>query len=300
MPQIHYQPDGRTIDIAAGQTILAASLDAGIPFAHSCGGNARCSTCRVLILDGVGNCSPRTPAEQALVAHLHFDPAMRLACQTRIHAPVTLRRLVLDSEDAALASSSAKLDMHPGEEKRLAILFADIVGFTPFSARLLPYDAIHSLNRYFHHIGPVIAAHGGVINNYMGDGFMALFGLDDPADATLRATRAGLAMLRTVEILKPYFTALFHRSFDIRIGLHYGCVVIGSVGFLENQTTTVIGDAVNFASRIEAANKQTGTRFLLSKAARTQLAGRIPTRPHGPLKIPGKKGRHLLHEVLAD
>jgi class 3 adenylate cyclase len=129
---------------------------------------------------------------------------------------------------------------------------------------------------------------------------MALFGLDDQADSTFRAARAGLVMLRTVEILKPYFHALFRRSFDIRIGLHYGCVVVGSVGFQKNQATTVIGDAVNFASRIEAANKQTGTRFLISKAARSQLARRMPTRPHGPLKIPGKKGRHTLYEIVAD
>lgn len=297
---LHYLPDDLQVVPKPGQTILEASLEAGIPAAHACGGHARCSTCRVLILDGLNHCSARTPEEETLSRHLHFDCSTRLACQTRISGNVRLRRLVLDSEDLALASQSARAthDTASGEEKTLAILFADIAGFTTFSESLLPYDVIHSLNRYYLHIGEVIARHGGQINNYAGDGLMALFGLEGNADPVLAATSAGLEMLETVERLRPYFQDVYRQSFSIRIGIHFGPVVVGSVGFGPSQQMTVIGDAVNFASRVEAANKKFGTRILLSKAAHEAVKQKLEAKRHPAIKIRGKSGRHSLYEPL--
>ena len=91
MPVIRYLPDERGVDARDNETILEVSLRAGIPFAHACGGNARCSTCRVMILDGLENCAPRTKREEALTAHLQFAPEMRLACQTKISEPIRAR-----------------------------------------------------------------------------------------------------------------------------------------------------------------------------------------------------------------
>ena len=152
-----------------------------------------------------------------------------------------------------------------GVEKYILILFSDIRGFTPFAESLLPYDVIHVLNLYFQKVGEVIGRHGGVINNYMGDGFMALFEADDPTEGALRAVRAGLDLLDAVQKLEPYLEELYHKSFQIRIGLHFGQVVAGKLGSPGNKKMTVIGDTVNFASRIEAANKQAGTQFLISE-----------------------------------
>jgi len=297
---LHYLPDDRVVEAPEGQTILEASLAASIPTAHACGGHARCSTCRVLILEGLENCSARTPEEETLARHLHFNCSTRLACQTRISGNIRLRRLVLDSEDLVLASRSAQFpgESSPGAEQSLAILFADIAGFTAFSEPLLPYDVIHSLNRYYHHIGEIIARHHGTINNYAGDGLMALFGLQGEPEPTLDAVRAGLEMLETVTRLQPYFENLFHRSFTIRVGIHFGTVVVGNVGFGPNQQLTVIGDAVNFASRVEAANKKRGTHLLLSKAAYQEVKGQIEVRKLHAAKIPGKSGRHVLYEVI--
>lgn len=301
MPKTYYLPDQREIEVPEGSTILQASLDAGIPVAHACGGTARCSTCRVMIVEGLDHCSPPTAEEYALTQRMHFASSMRLACQTTATGPLVLRRLVLDCEDERLASQSAAApDSLPGEEKHLAILFADLVGFTPFSEALLPYDAVHALNRYYHYVGPVIHRHGGIIDNYMGDGFMALFGMENEGDAALHAVRAGLGILQTVETLKPYFKSLYGRSFDVRIGVHCGEVIAGTIGFQESQRTTVIGDAVNLASRIEAANKQTGTQFLISDATWRSVQGRIRTRKCAPMTIPGKSGEYELHEVLGE
>ncbi len=84
-----------------------------------------------------------------------------------------------------------------GTEKFLFILFADIRGFTSLSEALLPYDVIHLLKRYFHRMNRIIEKHGGFIDNYMGDGLMALFEAKDPFSGAFNSVRAGLEMLGT-------------------------------------------------------------------------------------------------------
>ena len=124
-----------------------------------------------------------------------------------------LRRLVLDDEDIELSSLFVK-GVEPGSvgiEKHILILFADIVGFTSFAEALLPYDVIHVLNRYFHQVGEVIVRHGGHIDTYMGDGFMALFEADNPTKGTLQAIAAGLEMIEAVQSLGPYLQILYRR-----------------------------------------------------------------------------------------
>ncbi len=299
MPTIEYLPDGKKGEVGQGDTILQAALQAGVPLTHICGGHGRCSTCRVLVLEGLENCAPRSPREQTVADLLQFSPAVRLACQTEVNGPVKVRRLVLDEADVEL-SSLVIGEAGPstvGKEKEILILFADIRGFTAFAETLLPYDVIHVLNRFFHQMGKVITRHGGEINAYMGDGLMALFEAEDPADGALRAVRAGLDMQAEVEKLKPYLEELYQRSFAIRIGLHYGQVVAGSLGTLGNRKHTVIGDAVNFASRIEAANKEAGTRFLMSADCYRLVRERVRVGRIVNLQVPGKTGSYTLYEI---
>src|SRR5262245_6651762 len=169
--RISFLPDARLVEALPGQTVLQAALSAGIKLTHACGSNARCSTCRTAVLEGLENCSPRTKAEVEIATHLQFKPMIRLACQTRVTGSVTVRRLVLDDEDEELADKGMadQFVEAAGEEKHVAILFIDIRGFTAFAERLLPYDVIHALNRYYYRMGQIVHRHGGVIDNYMGD-----------------------------------------------------------------------------------------------------------------------------------
>lgn len=300
MPTIQYLPDDKEIENKDGETILQAAVRSGISLTHICGGNGRCSTCRVIIVEGRENCAARNSKELAIAKLLQFDPTIRLACQTMITGSVTVRRLVLDDEDVELSS----LVIRGGEpglvgvEKHILILFADIAGFTSFAESLLPYDVIHVLNRYFHQVGEVIARHGGHIDNYMGDGFMALFESEEPADGALQAIQAGLEMLEAVKNLGPYLQELYKRSFHIRLGLHYGQVVAGTLGAIGNKKLTVIGDAVNLASRIEAANKKAGTQFLISEDTYALVKRHIRVGQCISLTLPGKSGKYTLYEVI--
>ncbi|MEG4579573.1 adenylate/guanylate cyclase domain-containing protein [Microcoleus sp. MON1_C5] len=302
MPQIHYLPDDRTIEIDDDDIILEASLRAGIPHTHICGGSARCSTCRVLIVEGLEFCSPRTSPEEELAKKLRLEPEIRLACQTQVAGgKVILRRLAIDSEDLESFNDemSGKLISPPvGQEKKIAILFADIRGFTPFAESLLPYDVIYVLNRYFQKMGFAINRNGGMINNYMGDGLMALFGLENPDKAAEQAVRAGVEMLEELEKLNPYFENLYRHQLRIGIGIHCGWVVVGNLGALKNQTVTAIGDAVNLASRIEAANKQVGTSLLISEETYQEVKELAIVNQCVSVQIPGKSGEYPLYEVV--
>lgn len=303
MPTIYYTPDDRPIQAERGQTILNTSLENGIPHIHVCGGNARCSTCRVMVLEGLEYLPPRNEKEQRMADLLMLPPEIRLSCQTTILGDLKVRRLVLDDEDIAVTDQSIKKETRPepvGSEKRLAIMFADIRNFTQFSETHVPYDVIHLLNRYYYRIGKIIRAYGGHIDNYIGDGIMAIFGADDPNDAAYCAVKAGLEMLETVTQMRPYVQAIHNWELRIGIGIHYGMVVVGNVGSRERQHETAIGDAVNFAARIEQQNKSIGSELLISQETLNAIGNHIVKIGQTcAVSIKGKSGEYLVYEVLA-
>ncbi len=300
MKQIFFLTDEKEVTAESTETILNASLRSGIPHTHVCGGHARCSTCRVMLVEGLEQCDPRNEIEQKMADQLHFDPAIRLACQTTFSGSIALRRLVLDDEDIELDDQTmpGRESSSVGKEKRIAILFSDIRGFTSFSESMPAYDVIHLLNRYFHLVGRVIADNGGYIDNYMGDGIMALFGVDETPDASLRAVKAGLEMLDVVEKLKPYMILTYHRAFDIGIGIHYGEAVVGTIGARERKTETAIGDSVNFASRIESANKEAATNLLISEDTYRMVQDQVNIGKTTTVHVKGKTGEYMLYEVV--
>jgi len=299
MLKLSFFPESQQIEMLEGETILQTALRANVPLTHMCGGVARCSTCRVHVMEGLENCQPRTAQEQDVAEILKFPPEIRLACQTTVKGPVKVRRLVTDVEeldwDAIFIQGVDPCAM--GEESHVFIMFGDIQGFTPFAENLMPYDVIYVLNLFFQHVGQVIQQHGGRIDTYMGDGFMALFETETPEESGLSAVKAGLAILREIEGLQGYLKDLYHNAFTVRIGLHYGQVVAGKLGFPGNKKLTVVGDAVNLASRIEAANKRAGTRFLVSEETYDFVRDQVEVGQQVRLSLPGKSGEYSLYEI---
>ena len=300
MTKIYFLPDRLELGIRDDQTILDAALQHRLGHTHSCGGQGRCSTCRVLILDGIEHCTPADATERAIAERMRFGPSIRLACRTRVTNNVRVRRLVLDEYDKTLTSLiDEPVSAGPvGEEREIAVLFSDIAGFTPFAENLPAYDVIHVLNRYFHQMDRIITRFGGRINNYMGDGLIALFGVDDNRQAPLEAVQAGMAMLAALDQFSPYLRELYQASFRIRIGVHYGEVVLGELGSPKNKRMTAIGDAVNLASRIETANKGAGTQFLISQETLAPISRHVQVGKTIEVELPGKSGIHKLYEVV--
>lgn len=301
MPKAFFLPDRVEVEVQEGQTLLQAATAAGVGFVQVCGGIGRCSTCRVIVVEGLEHCGPRSKDEQDIVAMLNLPPNVRLACQTTITGPVKVRRLVEELEDVDFFSiyiEGVEVLTALGEEKDIFILFADIQGFTAFAEDLLPYDVLYSLNIYLSQMGEIVKRHAGRIDNYMGDGFMALFEAEEAVAGARRAVRAGLEMLEEVKRLGPYLQELYGRCFEIRIGLHYGRVVAGKLGHPGNKRGTVIGNAVNLASRIEAANKEAGTNFLISQETYELICDEIQVGKEVAVTLPGMTGVSRLYEVV--
>jgi adenylate cyclase len=155
------------------------------------------------------------------------------------------------------------------EMRRVAVMFVDIRSFTAAARMRRPEEVVARLDDAFAVMVEAVDRNGGVVNKFLGDGFLALFGapLKD-ARATQRAVLAGREMLEAIAQDNGK-----HPAWPIRIGigLHVGETVTGTVGSPRRKEYTVIGDTVNLASRIEAANKEFGAQFLLSDAARREV-----------------------------
>lgn len=301
MPTIRVSPDNVDVSFSPEANILDALLDAGVPIDHLCGGRARCSTCRVFLLEGLSNVSERTEAEHAMATQLDFPSRVRLACQTTLADSVRLRRLVLDKTDVLLASQlgTPLLAGPAGREAEIAVLFVDVVGYTKMSEALPPFDIVHLLNRFFSRTNDVVATNGGIIDNYMGDAVLALFGLHGEPDPALSAVRCGLAVLDVASELSRYVERIYRLSFGVRVGIDFGEVVFGVMGVGASARETVIGDTVNVASRLESANKDTGTDILVSDAIYQLTTGAVTFGERHALDVRGKLGPVIAHEVLS-
>ena len=135
MPSIHFLPDDKVIEIETGESILRASLRAGIPHTYVCGGNARCTTCRVLLVDGdESSISPLNESETLIANKFGFATNIRLACQSYVSSDISIRRLVIDDADVTLARLCSECDSltSTGKETHVVVLFADIRDFTSF------------------------------------------------------------------------------------------------------------------------------------------------------------------------
>lgn len=296
MIKINFQNDAVIEEDDLTLSLLEIALKHNIPHMHSCGGKARCSTCRVNILQGAENVLPRNKIEQQLAEKKGMESCIRLACQTRIEGPIILRRLVMDHVDANLARQHNE---KAGREHSLAILFSDIRGFTNFSERHLPYDVIHILNRYFQEMGTAVFEHHGYIDNYIGDGLMALFGVseNDASTNCSNAISAAFQMNRSLENLNRYLRQNFDESFEIGIGIHFGNVVLGNIGHCKKTQLTAIGDAVNIASRIEEETKRVNSSILISESMYIHIKDKIRIGKTLNTKLKGKKDAIHLYEV---
>ena len=297
---VAFDGDARAIDVPVGTPLLKAGLDAGLAVTHACGGQGKCSTCRVVVLEGLAHAPPRNDLERGIAERRRFAPEVRLSCQTPVAGDMLVRFLVRDDEDSALVREEL-LEGAPagvGEERRVAILFCDVRDFTAFAEAHAPYDVVHVLNRHFRRVHAAVEAEGGRIDNFMGDGVMALFGLDDAPHPARRALRAGLRILADAQALSPWFEAQFHLPFRVGVGVHVGDVVVGAVGAGDRRRVTAIGDAVNLAARVEAANREAGTSLLASDDALAAAGpARVVTGRRVDVALKGKSGVHRLWEV---
>ncbi|MBM7844360.1 adenylate/guanylate cyclase domain-containing protein [Herpetosiphon giganteus] len=253
-----------TVTIPPGTSLLEASLANGIPHAHSCGGRGRCSTCRIEIIEGAKALNPPNETEQRLLKRFGAGGDIRLACQT-IPTGACVVRPLLHHHDRAQPGTPTMISH--GADKQIVIMFADLRGFTTLSEGKLPYDTVFILNQYFQSMGQVIESNGGYLDKFIGDGIMALFGLEGTLEqACHNALAATQAMAHQLDVLNQRLQDDVSEPLRMGIGIHCGHVIVGDLGYKRAKHLTAIGDAVNIAARLEEATKTLQTQLVVSRA----------------------------------
>jgi adenylate cyclase len=198
----------------------------------------------------------------------------------------------------AVAQYLLASDLRPLSQ-RATVLFSDIRDFTRFCSGRTPDEILGVLNRYYMRMTPVVFRHGGVIDKLLGDGLLAVFGvphpLPDDAPAALAAARE---MVGELSGLNAENRSRGLPPIDIGIGIHRGEVVAGDLGGEQFLDFTIIGSAVNMASRIETANRKLGTRVLLSREVLEALPEPPSLRAREGVSLPGYAEPVILYEVL--
>ena len=188
-----------------------------------------------------------------------------------------------------------------GEHRTVSILFSDLRGFTTLSEQMEPERIAAHLNEYFDAMTAAIFAHRGMVNDFVGDAVMAVFGapVDDPEHAW-HAVQSAVAMDAALETLNQRWAAAGLPSLRMGIGIHTGSVFAGNVGGRDRIKYTVIGDPVNVASRVEGLNKDLGTTILVTEEALAVVGDRVRVRDCGPVAVKGRVEKVRVFEVLTD
>ncbi len=279
-------PDGRQVRIPKGLSVLDASRRAGIPHAALCGGRARCSTCRVRVLLGLDRLPPQAPVEARVLAHLGADRAVRLACQLKPVADISVWPLL--PPETTMGDQRLLNVTNAGTERFVAILFVDIRRSTQLVENRLPYDVVFILNRFFEAVGSAITAAGGAPNQFIGDGVMAIFGIETgAAEACGQALEAARLIDWHVAEMNHALANELQQPLELGIGIHGGEVIIGTLGYREHATTTAIGEAVHIASRLQDLTKEYDCQLVVSEVVGTTAGVALDVFPRREVQVRG-------------
>jgi adenylate cyclase len=184
-----------------------------------------------------------------------------------------------------------------GTNSCVTMLFSDVRGFTTMSEDLEPEKVVQVLNEYFADMTPIVFEHRGMLDKYMGDGMMALFGVPlQCPDAAKNAVSAATAMQRRMAVVNRDLQSMGMSEISIGIGINTGTVTVGYIGSEERTDYTAIGDAVNLAARLEK-QAQAG-QIIISRSTREAIGDQFPVRPAGEVFVKGKSHSVQIYEVL--
>ena len=250
---------------------------------HSNRESARfCGQCGASLVRSVrcNHCGGENPPEQLFCdecgRRLDADPAFDAERDPRTYTPKHLADKILTTRGAI-----------EGERKHVTVLFADVAGYTSFAERADPEDVHSVMDRCFQLILEQVHRFEGTINQFTGDGVMALFGAPIALeDAPVRAIKTALAIDRALEPIDREVTSRYGRPFRMRIGVHSGPVVIGRIGDDLRMDYTAVGDTTNLANRLQHLAEPGSV--VLSEATRRLVAGFFDLRDLGEIAVKGR------------
>lgn len=259
--------NGPVVPATRGLSVLDISRINRIPHASVCGGRARCSTCRVRVVEGQEALPPPSETEIKVLKRVAAPANVRLACQLRPTANLTISTLLPGNIDAERGTAIDRY--HWGVEQEATILFCDLRGFTKMSEGKLSYDVVFLLNQFLGRMAETIQDSGGFVDKFMGDGIMAIFGMETSVqDGAVSAIKAARAMGGVLNGLNQSLHEELPAPLQIGIGLNTGPVVLGRIGAGHRTDAaariTALGETVNTASRLEGLTKSQDVQIIVS------------------------------------
>ena len=188
-----------------------------------------------------------------------------------------------------------------GEKREVSILFSDIRDFTSMAESLDAQEVVKLLNEYFSKMSEVITKHKGIVNKYMGDAMLVIFGAPVPLkDHPKQAVGAAVDMYFELNKLREKWANEKRPLIGMKIGVTTGEVVIGNIGSKQHMEYTVIGDSVNVSARLQALNKSYGTQILISETTYEKVKDSFECRKVEVVQFKGKTALTLVYEVLGE
>jgi len=186
-----------------------------------------------------------------------------------------------------------------GEKKELTVLFSDIRGFTTISEQMSPEGLVKFLNEYLTVMTDIVFKYNGLLDKYMGDAIMAVFGAPlEQKDHALKACYTALEMMEGLKILRERWGNQGMPVLDIGIGINSGPMVVGNMGSERRFDYTVMGDNVNLGSRLEGLNKQYGTNIIASEYTIHQISNGLIIRDLDLVRVKGKEQAVKIYELV--
>jgi adenylate cyclase len=289
--------NGRTVRVPRGLSVLEASLRNNVPHASVCGGRARCSTCRIRI---IGDCSalPEPSQREAFVLGRvgTSDPSIRLACQLRPATDLSFFQLFLPHTMSADGHASNPTRI--GQERYLVNMFVDMRGSTKLAEKRLPFDTVFIVNRFLGAVSQAVLASGGMPNQFVGDGMLALFGLSTTRqEACRQALRAAAMIAANVDELNKFLEHDLREPIRFGIGINGGEVIVGDIGYRDHMVFTALGDAVNVAARLQDMTKSLACEVVVSDEVRAAARLSADALPQHDVEIRGRNEPMIVRSV---
>ncbi len=258
--------NGRRLSLRPGATVLETLIENGIPHAAVCGGRARCTTCRIMVTNGIDDLQPADGVEARALKRIGAAPGVRLACQVRPTAHLTIMPLLTANANAADGHTRGGIE---GSERAITVMFVDLRDSTRLSETKLPYDVMFLLNLFFAEMTKALVSTNGHYSQFTGDGLMALYGLrgHDPGMGAADALRGARDMLRRLDALNSQLRDELSKPLQIGVGIHFSNAIVGAMGPPNSQLITAIGDMVNTCARLESLSKEYGLPIIISRQA---------------------------------